>query len=81
MKKAYSKPEIMFEDFSLSANVAAGCTFKTDTKSEGDCGYYSVRYNAMLFTLTVSGCKYTAVQDTDSLCYHVPNEMNDIFNS
>lgn len=31
MKKVYSKPEIIFESFSLSQNIAAGCEI-TDPK-------------------------------------------------
>jgi hypothetical protein len=81
MKKAYSKPEIMFEDFSLSTNVAAGCTFKTDTKSEGDCGYPNSLGTGTIFTEAANGCKYHVPDNNDSLCYHVPNEHSDIFNS
>ena len=29
MKLAYEAPEIIYEDFSLSASIAAGCEFKT----------------------------------------------------
>lgn len=38
MKKAYMKPEIMFEDFSLSQNIAAGCEEKITNPSQDQCG-------------------------------------------
>jgi hypothetical protein len=80
MKKAYSKPEIMFEDFSPSVNVAAGCEFKTSTATAGVCGY-PTRNDGIIFVTGVSGCVHTEPDINDSLCYHVPNEYHNIFNS
>lgn len=79
MKKYYEAPEILFEDFALSSSISAGCEFKTDTKSEGDCGYYTLV--GVVFTSDVVGCKYHQPDTNDSLCYHVPNEYANIFNS
>jgi hypothetical protein len=69
----------MFEDFSLSANVAVGCEFKTSTATEGVCGYPT--RNGIIFVTGVSGCVHTEPDINDSLCYHVPNEYHNIFNS
>lgn len=80
MKKTYSKPEILFEDFSLSTSITAGCRFITKLATEGVCGYKGERSNQVVFTSDVVGCEYTE-QDGDTLCYHVPNADNDIFNS
>ena len=40
MKKAYSKPDIVFEDFSLSTNIAAGCEENPSlyTETVNTCG-------------------------------------------
>ena len=37
MKKRYTKPEIMFEDFTLSTNIAGDCEVKTWTPNSGTC--------------------------------------------
>lgn len=79
MKKLYSKPEILFESFATSTNIAAGCRFITKLQAEGGCGYDDGR-NGVVFITKETGCTYTQV-DGDSLCYHVPNEDYDIFNS
>ena len=40
MRKAYVKPEIFYEDFSLSSSIAAGCELDTPLPSyEENCGY------------------------------------------
>ena len=38
MKKAYKKPEIMFESFASSVNIAGDCEVSTDTPNSGYCG-------------------------------------------
>ena len=38
MKKVYAKPQIAFEDFSLSISVAAGCNHFSN-QAESVCGY------------------------------------------
>lgn len=83
MKKMYSKPEIVFENFAISTNIAAGCYYKTKNPAENTCGYDDGR-NGRIFTSDVggtNGCTYTQPDNNESLCYHVPNEDYDIFNS
>lgn len=83
MKKLYSKPEILFESFTMSTNIAAGCKFINSIPAETICGYDDGR-NGRVFTDGVggaNGCIYTQPDDNDRLCYHVPNEDYDIFNS
>ena len=81
MKKAYSKPEIFFEDFSLSTNIAAGCELFPNF-AENECG---VKWSKgkMLFVTGVTGCT-TIVEDesegNDFPCYHNPSDPN-VFNS
>lgn len=85
MKKAYTQPEIVFEAFSLSENIAASstnCSRKLELLAEGVCGYQFG--SKVIFTMTTEGCK-VKIQDGsllfDGLCYHIPNEDNKLFNS
>ena len=88
MKKIYQKPQIMFEDFSVSTNIATGCEHISN-------GTYAVcpielpgfggLQNVVVFTSEVSGC--TAVNPNgypdgyNGVCYHVPSEANNVFTS
>lgn len=89
MKKTYSKPEIVFESFSLSTNIAGDCETKTNTQYSGSCGY-PLR-GEVLFILGMYGCT-TGPQESiagdgstiignDEVCYHVPTSYNNLFNS
>ena len=83
MRKAYVKPEIMFESFTLSTNIAAGCEYKNGLQAQGYCGYKN-RTGKIIFTSDIvgaNGCQYVEADTNDTLCYHVPNENNNIFNS
>ena len=83
MKRAYSKPEIAFENFSLSTNIAAGCELRTNLKGEDECGYPT--RGGVVFLQTISGCKYTPNGENgdthDGFCYHTPSDTNNLFNS
>lgn len=82
MKRNYVKPEIMFENFTMSTNIAAGCNFISKLQGKVDaCGYMDDRGNGPIFTSDVNGCTYTQPDGYDSICYHVPNENYDIFTS
>lgn len=83
MKKVYSAPEIEFEDFALSTNLAA-CAYDANF-SEGTCGWDDPndRFNYVIFTDLVSACTYKA-QDNDKyngICYHNPSDDCNVFNS
>lgn len=79
MKKKYEKPVVIIDDFSLSTTIAGDCEFITSNHSEGECGYPT--RNGNVFTSEVTGCKYHEPDTNDSLCYHVPNDYANIFNS
>ena len=81
MKKQYTKPDILFEDFALSTSIAAGCDVKIDTQAERHCGMLSG--GTFVFIEGVSGCRKKVVDGSinDGLCYDVPLETNDLFNS
>ena len=78
-KKPYQKPEIVFEDFSLTTNIAAGCEHIAN-QSEDICGVlYDELENMYIFNVgNVSGCN---TQGNENICYHVPTEASNVFNS
>lgn len=83
MKKTYEKPEVFFENFSLCTNIAAGCELKTNLQSSNmhGCGYVFGRGEPMVFTLDI-GCETTAGDGVyNGICYHIPTEANNLFNS
>lgn len=85
MKKAYSRPEIAFESFSLSENIAvssSNCSRKVELLQDGICGYQFG--NKVVFTMTTEGCRVKITDGNplfDGLCYHIPNDDNKLFNS
>ena len=82
MKKVYSKPEILFEDFTVTANIAVGCEaitnsqvnvcFKAKLPMEG--------FGFIELFQEEHGCQVTPAGINDSLCYHTPDGFN-TFNS
>ena len=80
MKKVYSKPVIIYDDFRLSANIAAGCADPTNTPSEGMCGV-TVDGAGTVFITGVTGCEYKESDGTYSICYHIPTDETRLFNS
>ena len=82
MKKNYSKPEIVFEDFSLCTNIAAGCEVKLDTPTANSCGYQPEGLTYTIFLEGMNGCdrKYPD-GGYKGVCYHVPTEDNNLFAS
>lgn len=79
MKKTYSAPEILFEDFSLSSSIASGCEFINPNPTRGSCGYKTSL--GIVFMSDIGDCKYHQPDTNDNLCYHVPNEYANIFTS
>ena len=78
MKKIYTKPEIHFEAFSMSTSIAGGCEA---TNVNGSRLLFEVRGNA--FT---TSCRYHIIiqggdGEYNGICYHVPSEDLNLFNS
>ncbi|MBQ3215765.1 MAG: hypothetical protein IJB11_06585 [Oscillospiraceae bacterium] len=84
MNKTYTKPDIMFEDFSLTSSIASNCAIKTSTSHQWSC---HVQIGIMkVFTSQVIGCKQDGCTIIDSgefngLCYHVPYNDRNLFMS
>jgi hypothetical protein len=81
MKKTYEKPDIMYEDFSMSTNIAAGCEVKARFAA-GTCGVKWGEGLYFLFTDATFACTKKVVDgsgDLNGLCYHNPTANNNVF--
>ena len=81
MKKTYTKPEIAFESFALSTNIAGDCEVINSSPTRYSCAYETRGGN--VFTSDVGACTvkedgdYTAGGNT--FCYHNPGEDSNLF--
>ena len=85
MKREYTKPDILFESFSLSTNIAGDCEKKTGTPSQGNCPAYLPGVTVAVFNDSIRGCiakpPKTDSDEYNGVCYHVPNVDNNLLNS
>ena len=80
-KRLYNKPEIVFEDFSLSTNIAT-CETKTNVPNNTECGYVPEGTTIPIFVNGITGCTKKVDDDGyNGFCYHAPTEANNLFNS
>ena len=87
MKKVYEKPEIMFESFASSTNIAGDCLTIIDNQSYGLCGFEYDEDHTVFTDKFPKACETTdgtfdKTEDGiwDKLCYHNP-ENTRLFNS
>lgn len=90
MKKTYMKPEIMFEDFTLTTNIAAGCEVQdVNASTINSCGldFSGVPVFIEGMTGCAGGIEVPDPNNTGdgqdpytSICYHNPSGTN-VFNS
>jgi hypothetical protein len=87
MKKVYTKPEIMFEDFTLSTNIAGNCEHQDvlPTTNQQGCGLIfgpDVIFISGLCTVS-EGVIPEGPDDGsyNGICYHVPSSYDNIFAS
>lgn len=75
MKKKYIKPNICFESFTLSTNIAGDCVEKTDTPYSGTCALEVVA-GPLTWNIFMSEIVACTTQEDDGaynqICYHVP---------
>ena len=89
MKREYTKPDILFEGFSLSTSIAGNCETKTDTEAREQCGLPSTGLGIIFTTALTNVCTFRVVDDgtfiipgtNDKVCYHVPISTQNLFNS
>lgn len=77
MKKTYVKPEVYFESFELSANIATGCG-RPLGHTQNDCRETLGDF-ANVPTIFVDGCNPNL--EDHGYCYHVPLADNSLFTS
>lgn len=86
MKKVYSAPQILFESFVMSTNIAGDCEEKTNLPSNTTCGV-EFSDGSSVFMVGMTGCETFKVEasngdgEWNGLCYHVPNNEYNLFNS
>lgn len=78
MKKTYVKPEVYFESFELSANIATGCEISIN-HTVGACWQGVEGFQEFKIFVESNSCKTTP--DENGLCYHSPTDANNIFTS
>jgi hypothetical protein len=79
MKKRYEKPDIMFDNFTMSESVAR-CEEKANF-ARGVCGV-EMGPGWIVFTNEVGSCIIKQKDlEFNSLCYHAPIDSNNVFNS
>lgn len=78
MKKTYVKPEVYFESFELSANIATGCEISIN-HAVGACWKGFEGFKDFNIFVESHSCK--ATPDQYGLCYHSPTDANNIFTS
>ena len=80
MKKTYAKPQIVFESFQLTANIAGDCNTRPNSADEATCGYYD---NGWIVFQNSAVCNFPAGPDGkhNGLCYHVPTGDMSVFTS
>lgn len=82
MKKTYVKPEVYFENFELSTNIATGCEYKSN-HTKNQCAWY-VEGIGNVFLSDVTTCNYKqpdSEKNDYGICYHVPLDKSNLFTS
>ena len=79
-KKIYGKPEIVYEDFSLTATIAAACANSTNP-TYNVCGTKYPGVSETLFTGDIPGCDTKVDDGFGGICYHTPIDGTKLFNS
>ena len=88
MKKAYTKPEIAYESFMMSTNIAGDCEGATPSNYSNYNSCALLVSGVFVFLDSLTGCNkesdYIQIGDLDQYngyCYHTPTETTNIFNS
>lgn len=79
MKKVYMKPQIMFDCFELSQDIAAGCE-EIANHARSACPLVDEESGMTLFEDSAV-CQTTSPGYLDKHCYHVPTEAYNVFSS
>ena len=92
MKKTYQKPDVFFEDFAFSSNIAGNCSALFDLhRTDNTCNFKATSASPETCTFEDNGFVvfqhksgrdiHCQEDDPFNLCYHVSVDFNRIFNS
>lgn len=86
MKRKYSKPEIIFEDFALCQSIATGCGYSEGAKPsmyEMGCGvdFNDREENDLVFTTSMNCDMKEDDGDNNLICYHIFDSSGVVFAS
>ena len=71
MKKAYTKPLIVFDCFEINDSIAAGCSFLSSNQAPYTCPVLDPEFNYTIFSERPT-CQSVPPGGNDSICYNVP---------
>ena len=87
MKKIYTKPVVVIEDFSLSTTIAGDCEGEpVGNPTKGVCAVQGTG-GVNVFSGNIVACDFTPEEmnqpkdQWNGFCYHVPVEYATLFNS
>ena len=80
MKKAYMKPQIVFDSFVLTEDIAAGCTLLNSNMQPYVCAVLDQELGFTIFS-DYEFCDSTPPGGNDTVCYHVPTADWNVFSS
>lgn len=79
-QKRYKKPELVYESFALSQDIASGCEGIANF-AEGVCSVtVDVGFPMEIFQ-NPAVCSNVPPNPDDYVCYHAPSDGNNIFSS
>lgn len=82
MKKVYEKPAVVFENFTLNTAIAGSCEFIVNNSTKYICAYYDEREGKHVFTSEIMACTTKQEEGSNNgICYHVPVDTHNLFNS
>ena len=81
MKKTYAKPQIVFESFQLTANIAGDCNTGPNSADEATCGYNDNGWIVFQNSAVCIDVKVGPDDNYNGLCYHVPTGDISVFTS
>lgn len=83
MKKEYCKPDVFFEDFTMSTNIAAGCEEKPYGYTDV-CGVRGTKGQTLFNDSLGDACSKKIIDgsgEANGLCYHNPSDSYNVFYS
>lgn len=78
MKKAYAKPEILFDCFELAEGLTANCIAIQTNNARNVCPVTIPEWGMTVFT-DASGCDIVGQGGNDKICYEIPAHSSTVF--